>query len=136
MNLKKAYYFAFYKLYQSFEGSPSRFWSEWKASLLMDILVGCIIITSGLIYTVITKKGFIIFESTLNTWIMIIIISVGNYFIFNHTDRWKKIVYDFNHSKNKNRIAGIIFWCIFFLIIASVVFMFYLMSQIDWKQYR
>lgn len=136
MNLKKAYYFAFYKLYQSFEASPSRFWSEWKASLLMDILVGCIIITSGLIYTVITKKGFIIFESTLNTWIMVIIISVGNYFIFNHTDRWKKIISDFNHSKNKNRIAGIIFWCIFFLIIASVVFMFYLMSQIDWKQYR
>lgn len=136
MNFKKAYYFAFYKLYQSFEASPSRFWSEWKASLLMDILVGCIIITSGLIYTVITKKGFIIFESTLNTWIMVIIISVGNYFIFNHTDRWKKIISDFNHSKNKNRIAGIIFWCIFFLIIASVVFMFYLMSQIDWKQYR
>jgi len=136
MNLKKAYYFAFYKLYQSFEASPSRFWSEWKASLLMDILVGCIIITSGLIYTVITKKGFIIFESNLNTWIMVIIISVGNYFIFNHTDRWKKIISDFNHSKNKNRIAGIIFWCIFFLIIASVVFMFYLMSQIDWKQYR
>ena len=136
MNLKKAYYFAFYEFYQSFEASPSKFWSEWKASLLMDILVGCIIITSGLINTVITKKGFIIFESNLNTWLMVIIISVGNYFIFNHTDRWKKIVSDFNHSKNKNRIAGIIFWCIFFLIIASVVFMFYLMSQIDWKQYR
>lgn len=90
MNLKKAYYFAYYKLYQSFEASPSKFWSEWKASLLMDVLVGCIIITIGLIYTVITKKGFIIFESHLNTWIMVIIISVGNYLIFNHTDRWEE----------------------------------------------
>lgn len=137
MSIKKAYYFSFYKLYRSFEASPSRFWSEWKASLLMDILVGCIVIIIGLIYTVITKKDFIIFESNLYTWIMIITIGVSNYFIFNHADKWKEIVADFSHlPKNKNRIGGIIFWSIFFLIIASVVFMFYLMSRIDWKLYK
>lgn len=137
MTIKKAYYFSFYKFYKSFEASPSRFWSEWKASLLMDVLVGCIVITIGLIYTVVTKKDFIIFESSLYTWIMILIIGISNYFIFNHADKWKGIIADFNHlPKNKNRIGGIIFWSIFFLIIASVVFMFYLMSQIDWKLYK
>lgn len=133
--IKKAYYFSFYKLYKSFEASPSKFWSEWKASLVMDVLVGCIIITIGLIYTVVTKKDFIIFESNVYTWIMIITIGASNYFIFNHANKWKEIVASFNHlSKNKNRIGGIIFLGIFFLIIASVIFMFYLMSQINWKQ--
>lgn len=137
MNIKKAYYFSFYKLYKSFEASPSRFWSEWKASLLMDILVCCIIITIGLIYTVITKKNFIIFESNLYTWIMIITIALSNYFIFNHDDKWKDIVTEFNHlPKSKNRIGGVIFWAIFILIISSVIFMFYLMSQINWRQYK
>ena len=68
---------------------------------------------------------------------MIITITVSNYFIFNYADKWKEIVADFNYlPKNKNRIGGVIFWSIFFLIIASVIFMFYLMSQIDWKLYK
>lgn len=137
MTIKKAYYFSFYKLYKSFEASPSKFWSEWKASLLMDILVGCIVITTGLIYSIVTKKKIIIFESNLYTWIMILTIGIGNYFIFNHADKWKEIVAEFNHlPKNKIRVGGVIFWSVFFLIFASVIFMFYLMSQIDWKLYK
>jgi hypothetical protein len=68
---------------------------------------------------------------------MIIIIGLGNYFIFNHADKWKVIVADFNKlPPNKNRIGGVIFWSIFIFIIVSVIFMFYLMSQIDWKLYK
>lgn len=135
--VKKTYYFSFYKLNKSFEASPYKFLSEWKASLVMDVLVSFIIITIGLIYAVATKKGFIIFQSNLYTWVMIIIIGVSNYYVFNHADKWKKIVAEFNHlPKDKNRIGGIIFWSIFFLIIISMIFMFYLMSQIDWKLYE
>jgi lysylphosphatidylglycerol synthetase-like protein (DUF2156 family) len=135
--ISKAYDYAFYKFYKSFEASPSRFWSEWKASLLMDVLVGCIIFSSSLAYEVATKKTSIVFSSIKAIWVLVIAIVASNYFIFNHTDRWKKIVSEFDKlPKKQNLIGGIVFWILFALIISSVIFMFYLMSKIDWGESR
>ena len=137
MSLKKLYYFVFYKLYKFFETSPIRYWSEWKASLMMDIIVGGIITAGGIDYTIITKKGFIVFESNTLTWAMIIFIPLCNYLIFNNTDRWRLIITDFDKwPKLKNRVGGIIVWSAIILIFTTNIFLFYLMSEIDWKQYK
>ena len=37
--MKKAYYYLFYKLYRFSEASPSRWLSDWKASLAIDVLI-------------------------------------------------------------------------------------------------
>jgi len=113
------------------------FWSEWKASLIMDVLVGCIIFSIGLGYEIVTKKESMIFASKTSIGIIIFTLSAFNYLVFNHNDTWKIIVKEFDKwPKKKNFIGGIIAWSVMFLIFGSVILMFYLMSQINWKEYR
>jgi hypothetical protein len=131
MNL---YHYSFYKLYKSFEASPSRYWSEWKASLVMDVLVGYLFMSFSLLYEVVTKRQSFLFGSNIVLWLFIISVSLINFFIFNYNDNWKQIVHDYDClSKKTNRIGGIVFWIIFFMIIGLLVFSFYLFSQVDWK---
>lgn len=138
MNLEKMYYYLFYKLYKFWETiSTPKFWSDWKASLSVDIL-GLFFVSSIFIYyKVFVNKYIHLDDSDLPIAIIVILVSVVNYFIFHHKDRWKEIVHDFDKwPKEKNKKGGIIVWSIIFAIIANLLFAFYLMSQVDWSPYR
>ncbi|TCN57591.1 hypothetical protein D0809_13485 [Flavobacterium circumlabens] len=66
-----------------------------------------------------------------------IIIYVFNYFTLDYKDNWKQYNVEFaNYSKRKNRIGGWIVFGIILLIISNFIFSFYLISQVDWSQYR
>jgi hypothetical protein len=68
---------------------------------------------------------------------MIIGVSLTNYFIFNHSDKWKGIVTEFDRwPKQKNKVGSIIFWSFFIALIGSVIIMFYFVSQINWQKIR
>jgi len=138
MKLLKAYHYLFYKLYKFSEAAPSRWWSEWKASLAIDVLIFAVLLSAGGYYTVISKKDMLPVSSPKIAISLIVVAVVGlNYFIFNHRDKWKLFVNEFEQwSKVKNRIGGIIVWVGILLIIANLIFMFYLLSKIDWQQYR
>jgi hypothetical protein len=134
--LKEIYYFSFFALYRSFERSPLKFWSEWKASLIMDVLIGFLIMSGAVLFTVATKRGSILFESDIALWSFIIVIPTINFFIFNHQDKWKGVVTTFEQlPKNVKLKRTIVFWLAFVTIIALLPFSFYLMSKVDWKHH-
>lgn len=133
--IKSAYNYFFYKLYRSFEGAPSRWLSEWKASLSMDILIVFVLISLSGYYTIFTKKELIPDNYyKLVIWIVGLLIASINYFIFNHRNSWQSIVAKFDRLPNKmNKRGTLVVWSIVLLILLNLIFMYYLLSQIDWK---
>ena len=60
-----------------------------------------------------------------------------NYFSFDYKEKWKARIAEFDQwSKKKNMIGGIIAWSFILMIVANLIFSYYLMSQISWSQYR
>lgn len=89
-------------------------------------------------YYAIYKKIFIELAISMPViYIPLLIIIAFNYFTLNYKDNWKQFNSEFeNYSKKKNRIGGWIVFGIILFIISNLIFSFYLMSQIDWSQYR
>lgn len=138
MTLKRSYYYFFYKLYIFFENAPSRWLSDWKATFSLFVLEIWILLSVMVYYKVFTKKDLIPDSRlVLVSFSVIIILSLIKYFAFEHRDRWKEYVEEFSKwPTKKNKTGALIVWLIVLLIIANLIFSFYLMSQIDWKQYR
>lgn len=137
MSIKKAYYYLFYKLYKFSEAAPSRWWSEWKASLAVDVLLGFLILSIGIYYNVLVDRHFDFGTKTEFVVFFLLLILVPNYFIFHHREQWRDIVAEFDKwPKRKNRVGDMIVWAVIFVIFANLIFAFYQMSLIDWKQYR
>lgn len=131
--MKKAYHYLFYKLYKFSEAAPSRWMSDWKAELAIDILEIFLGFSGVVYYTVYTKQLVDLGNTSLLMLIFIAIVALPNYFIFHHKDQWKQYVQEFDKwSKSKNMIGALIVWSIVILIVANFIFAFYLKSQIDW----
>ena len=133
--LTKAYYYFFYKLYKWI--GEENGWADWKASLAMDALI-FFFLFSFIIYTdVFINPNLNLGNDYLLTGIFILIIVVPNYFIFNHKDQWKGIIKEFDKlPERKDNIGGAIVFAVLLFIIGNLIFSFYLMSQVDWAQYR
>lgn len=136
--LRKAYYYLFYKLYKFYENGPSAWLSDWKASFSIDVLIVFILLTIGGYYSIITKKEMLPADNAkFIIWVVGLSIALINYLIFNYHDRWKKIIDDFdNLPRKKNKIGTWIIWGVIFFVFINLIFMFCLMSRIDWKVYR
>jgi amino acid transporter len=138
MGIKKAYHFFFYKLYKFYESAPSKWLSDWKALFSLLVIEIWIFIAAMTYYKVFTKRD-LIYEDNLETASITIVIALAliNYFVFGHQDRWKTYVKEFDSwSKKKSRIGTVVAWLVVFFILANMIFAFYLMSQINWKQYK
>lgn len=102
----RAYYYVFYKLHKFWDYvSVPKFWSEWKASLSMDILEIFYILSFINYYTIITENSINLGNGKLLTLIVVLFISITNYFIFNHKNQWEDIIAEFDElprRKNKN----------------------------------
>lgn len=143
MTLKKAYQYLFYKLYKFYDTDSSMWWSsnwwtDWKASFSLLVLEVWLLISFVVYYEVITKRELLP-ENILDkvAIAVVIILAIVKYFAFEHRDRWKDYVTEFNQwSKKKNRIGTLVVWLIVLFILGNLIFAFYLMSQIDWQQYK
>ena len=131
----KAYHYIYYKLYKWI--GEENGWTDWKASLSMDALI-FFFLFSFIIYTdVFINPNLNLGNDYLLTGIFILIIVVPNYFIFNHKDQWKGIIKEFDKLPDRtNNIGGAIVFAVLLFIIGNLIFSFYLMSQVDWAQYR
>ena len=137
MKIKKAYYYFFYQLYKHYEKGPSLWLSDWKAGLTIDILGFGFVFSILIYYTVLIDHYFQLWGCEILLVLYLILFPMPNYFIFHHKNKWKKIVQEFDKlQEKKNRIGGWIVFGVTMLIIINLIFAFYLMSQIDWKQYR
>jgi hypothetical protein len=136
--LKKAYYYLFYKLFRFWEvASVPKFWSEWKAGLSVDVLWFLNGFSLLIYYNIYWNRYFILGDGKWLIVAYITLIFVPNYFIFHHKDKWKPFNLEFNKlSKKKNRIGSLIVFAVVLLSFANMIYAFYLMSTINWQQYR
>lgn len=138
MNIKQAYYYFFYKLYRFWNKASNPFLSNnFRAEVTIIALEVWLLLSIGIYYVVATKT---VVELTLFNPIVIIpflVIILINYYAFINTNAWKGYALEFDQlSKKKNMIGDWIVFGIVLFIIANLVFSFYLMSQIDWNQYK
>lgn len=127
--LKKGYHYLFYKFYKFSEAAPSKWLSDWKASLMLDIIV-VLLFTSLLNY----YKVFVSSKSHLGEdyllLIVLAIINILNYIVFHNKDKWKEYVYEFDKLPFKINIIGS--WVVLvtvIIIITNFIFSFYLYYQ-------
>lgn len=132
--IKQYYYYLFYNFYLLFEAAPSRWLSYWKATAAMTILAVYIFAVFEGYFLVITKIDLF---SENAIWIMVLVgASAGllNYFIFIHDDQWQIIITIFDDlSMKKRRLGRLLFLVFIMFVFFSLVYMFYLMSKIDWS---
>lgn len=135
--MKQAYYYLFYKFYRMSEAAPSRWLSDWKAGIAIIVLEIWICLSLISYFSVITKRATELTISNPIVFLPLIVIIGLNYFAFVYTDIWKEYVAEFDQlPKKKNRIGSWIVFGVVLFVVANLIFSFYLMSQIDWSQYR
>jgi len=139
--MKRAYYYFFYKIYRSIEYtsdlSGGKFLTKFKASLVMVALEIWICMSLGIYYSVYTKTVVELSVTMPVIYIPLLIIIIFNYFSLDYKSSWEehKKTFD-NLPKIKNTLGGWIVFGIIILILANLIFSFYLMSQINWNLYR
>jgi hypothetical protein len=137
MSINKAYHYFFYKLYKFSEAAPSRWWSDWKAGLAMDVLLFFFVLSLLIYYNVFFDRHFDFEEKIYFILFYLLLITVPNYLIFHHRDGWKTYLSEFEgYSKKKDLIGSIVVILIIVLVIANLILSFYFMSKVDWSLYR
>lgn len=134
----KIYQYLFYKLYNSLEKySSPRFWSEWKASLLLILLLFSIFYSLILYYEIFIDKYASIGNNYFILFSFIITVFIINYNLFLKQDKWKNIVRYFDKlSVKKQRLGSVIFILFCLGCIVNFVYAFYLFSKVDWSLYK
>lgn len=127
MILLKAYQYLFYKLYKSIEyTSFPKFWSDWKALIA---LLGIEMWTGGsfvFYYQAITGKSV----NDMIFLLMGMFLVLTNWYLFEHKDKWKGIVKEFDQlPKKQNKKGSFIVLLVVLASIANVVFSVYTLSQ-------
>ena len=130
------YYYLFYRLYRFYENAPAKWSSDWKAELTIDALEVSILLSIFVYYTVFTKNRIDFGNGSVVIITYLALIAIPNYFIFQHRDRWRKYVSKFQKwPKGKNKIGGFFVFFFIALVVVNFIFSYYLLSQINWKNY-
>lgn len=135
-NIQRSYHYIFYKLFKFYEGDNYFRWrSDFKAGISIIALEIWFVLSLINYYKICVNRYFHL-DETIFFLIGGIIIGL-NTIIFVYFDKWKEYNVEFDQlPKKKNIIGGIIVWTIILFIIANLIYSFYLMSQVDWNQYK
>lgn len=133
MRLSEAYHYLFFRLYKFWESvSMPKIWSDWKAVLCLDLLAMFLGLSVLCYYSVLTKANL---QEGLQQYIVltfVALVTVSNYFVFNHQERWKQIVTRFENKPDiNNKVGTILVLLLVLAIIGNLVYAFHLMGQID-----
>ncbi|WP_142688502.1 hypothetical protein [Chitinophaga polysaccharea] len=132
--MKNGYKYFFYKMYRFAEKVPSPWWSEWKAAFYLSIIE--LMFLMSLEGYLLIMYRIDIFKIFFNIPLILVLLGL-NYMLFLHNDKWKLYIKELDkQSRRQQLIGGLIVWSLVFLIFANLIFMFYLMSRIDWSLYR
>ncbi|MDX9705630.1 MAG: hypothetical protein RBT46_07990 [Weeksellaceae bacterium] len=132
--IKKAYYYFFYKIYKSIEYTSEwgggKFWTDFKAGLVIIALEIWILFSIFNIYSLVRNEKIKIEISHPVIIVPLILILLLNYLSFVHTNKWKEYNEEFARlPRRKNIIGGIIVWIIIILIVAVYWTSAYLMQK-------
>lgn len=132
--LKFYYLYFYYKIYNSIEYTSKllggAFLSEMKAGIVLIALEFWLVLSTYNYYTVITNNNLHLSINKPIVFIpMFIIVSLKIYF-FTDTKKWKNYKKEFDGlSSSYNKKGSIIVTIISLLIIANLIFSFYLLSR-------
>ncbi|WP_284462187.1 hypothetical protein [Chryseobacterium sp.] len=134
INIKKTYYYFFYKIYKSIEYTSTlvggNFLTDFKTGLVILTLelwfLGSFLNYYSIIYDIklnITAKSPILL-------IPLFLICILNYFSFIHTDIWKKYNNEFDNLPiSKNKKGSFIVWSIVIFIVLNFFISAYLLQR-------
>lgn len=130
MNIKKAYYYLFYKFYKFGEASPSTYPSDFTATFAIVCLELIFLISVKFYYSEFFDPNddftFVSFQ-TLIPFIAVILI---NYFAFINNENWKTYVDQFDKlPKRKNLIGTWIVVGIVVFVIGSLALACHIMGE-------
>lgn len=125
----RAYYYVFYKLNRFWElVSMSKFLNNFK-SVISIAAVEMWLVGSLINYYRIFKDNELTFSMSFYIGIALFFAAL-NYFLFIHTDKWKKYDEEFGQlPRYKNIIGGIIVWIVIILIIVAFFTSAYLIQK-------
>ncbi|MGN7758995.1 hypothetical protein ACTJIV_16100 [Chryseobacterium sp. 22532] len=125
-SIKQGYYYLFYRLYKMSEAAPSKWLSDWKASMALGVLEIWFVISILIYYKVFSNSSVDILGTNIFWFLMVIILMIIDYFVFHHKNQWKNIVANFDQlSSKKNRIYSIIAWAVILLVVINMIFSYY-----------
>ena len=131
--VQKIYDYFFYVIYRFWEKAPSRWWSDWKAVITICFFMGFAL--SAVINVIIYVFRIDLVPRTKVLPIMESLVIFGlNYYYFLYKDKWRRRILRFESlSKKADRIG--VFFVIFIslMIIASLIYSYYLLSMVDWQ---
>lgn len=127
IKVKRSYYYIFYVFYRLSERAPAKFWSEWKAGLIVLALeLWCM-------YSLLNYYNFFVdnsFEPSRELLILIGILVAGiNFVSFIYGNEWKIFVKEFTSYPSKRRKnLDLRVWLLCVFIISNLIFSFFLLS--------
>jgi uncharacterized protein YjeT (DUF2065 family) len=129
MSIKKMYHYFYYKLYKFSEAAPSRWLSDWKAELVLDVLILLITFPLVVYYTLYTGNIINFKNEKLIAALYFILVGGSNFLIFHSKNQWKSIVTEFDKlPKKKNRLGGIVVGAVILFIIVNLILSVYAMD--------
>ncbi len=119
MNVKKAYYYLFYKLYKFGEWSPSIFQSDFTATFAIVCLEVLFLGSLKFYYFNFVDHNDTFVLISFQTIIPLTAIILINYFAFINDNTWKKYVKEFDRLPKKKNLIGT--WLIIGIILFVIV---------------
>lgn len=133
MNLKKSYYYVFYKFYKITKESPSIFPSDFGASVIISLLELWSLLSLKIYYKYFNRDDITTFLS-FQVLIPVIAIIVVNNVLFLDSNSYKKYFAEFDkYSKEKNLKGSKIVGAIIILALVNFGFSLYLIGKINGK---
>lgn len=131
MNIKKAYYYFFYKFYKFGEWSPSTLPSNYTAAVAIGVLEVFFWLALKFYYIEFVDPNSPFQLLALQTLIPLATIITVNCTAFLYTEGWKKYVSEFDQwPRSKNIIGTWVVTGIVAFIIANVIVAIHIMAQI------
>lgn len=133
MNVKKAYYYLYYKLYKFAVSISDDAINEWKPLITILVLEVLLIAQVLVWYSIITKNILVVNNPLMTFFPPVAAIGIANYLYFLHGDKWKRYVDEFKEFDKRKRLlgSGVIISVIAFIVLGLIVG-FYQLSKIDW----
>jgi hypothetical protein len=135
--LKTGYAYLFCFFYNSVNKVKGNILVQFKALFMVAglemILIGTLFTYYMDIYKVVIPQHF------NKSYLLIIALPIAGLklWFFERNENWKAYLSEFNAlPEQRQKKWNLIMRAIVFFAIANLIFSFYLMSQIDWKQYR
>jgi len=125
MNLKRAYYYLFYKFYQFAEASPSTLPSDYVAAVTIGWLEVMLWASLKLYYSEIFHEFDHLSFISFQILVPFFIIAIANYWAFIHNENWKVYFKKFDklsEEKNDNGtlvVIGVVLFVILNFVIGA-----------------